>query len=122
MREIFLGPAFMGYLIMVGAFGAFLSTFVQSWWYAPDRAFWLTRLTYESKEDQKFARAFWLLAWLLAVIGSFVLAYNDPRLSHTSVWISAQTCMNIVSIWLLAKAVMAIAILVSWIKNWICGK
>lgn len=110
---------FLGILVMVAALVAFLTTFVLSWWYTSNRAFWLTRLTYDDVDTQKSARLFWLLAWLLAVVGSLIVSVNDPKLPHTFMWILLQTCFNMVITWLIAKVILAVAILVNWIKNWI---
>lgn len=127
MLEFFASVYFLGIILMAGACGLFLSVFIPSWYAGYPRRFWKARLTYEDDKDQQsVARFSWFAAWILAAIGSFLAAYNLQSIPHTFGWISAQTLYGIILIWLLAKAIVMLCILVQYIgygiiriKEWI---
>lgn len=127
MLEFFASAYFLGILLMAGGCILFLVTFFPSWYGGHLRRFWLTRLTYkDDKDQQSFVRFMWILAWLLSVIGSLVVAYNHPNVQHSFGSVLIQMLYYIVVIWLIAKAIMACFICVQHviqaiirIKEWI---
>ncbi len=129
MIEYFASTYFLGIIFMSLSCTLFLGVFFPSWYYGNPRQFWVARLTYADDEDQqKNSRAMWVFAWCTAVIGSVLTAYNLPNIPHTFWWILAQTIYGIILTWLMAKAIVALSILLQhiwfslcWVKNWICG-
>ncbi|MBR6355863.1 MAG: hypothetical protein IKR92_03305 [Alphaproteobacteria bacterium] len=127
MLEFISSVYFLGIILMAGACGLFLSVFFPSWYAGYPRRFWKARLTYkDDKDQQSVARFSWFAAWILAFIGSLLAAWNMESIPHTFWWITAQTLYGIVVIWLLAKAIVALCILVQYIgygiirlKRWI---
>ena len=124
--EFFLSAYFLGILIMSGACCFFLAVFFTSWYAGPPRRFWTSRLTYEDDPDQQsFVRATWSAAWILAIIGSFIVAYNHPKVIHAPYDILLQTAYGVFLIWLISKAIVAFCIFLQriWfvllrVKNW----
>ena len=129
MIEFFQSTYFLGILFMALSCILFLTVFFLSWYTNHPHRFWITRLTYvNDKEQQSFVRLTWLLAWLVAFIGSLITAYNHPEIPHTFWWILGQTVYGVILVWLLAKAILLLCILLQyicsgfiWLKDWICN-
>lgn len=127
MLEFYASAYFLGILIMTAACIFFLWIFFPSWYIGRPRRFWLARLTYDDDKDQQsVVRVMWLVAWIFAIIGSLVTAFNLKSVPHTFWWILLQTLYHILWIWLMAKAIIALCILVQHIgyviirlKQWI---
>lgn len=109
----------IGYLLLAFAVVCFIMVFSGSWWESSPRRFWLTCLTYEDGNQQSFYRFFWMFAWCAAIIGSWLVTHNDPRLEHEG-WIAIVNMALFTFIaWLLAKIVIGICILIWWLYRWI---
>lgn len=129
MIEYFGSAYFLGILLQSLSCVAFLIVFFPSWFGGRPRRFLVARLTYvNDKEQQSVVRFMWLLAWLTALVGSFVSAYNHSQIPHTFGWIFGQTVYGVVLSWLLAKAILALCIVLQYIwfglvriKEWICN-
>lgn len=107
---------FFGILLMVGSFIAFLAVFFPSWYAERPRRFWLVRLTYgDDKEQQIFVRIMWLSAWILAIIGSLIVRYNDSRIPHEPLWITCQCFCDILICWMMAKLIVLISIVLQYV-------
>lgn len=125
--DFFASAYFFGILLMGLSCVIFLTVFLPSWYEGYHRRFWITRLTYKDNNDQQsFVRFMWVFAWFLGFCGSFITSYNLGSIPHTFWWIFAQTCFEVILIWLMAKVIFAIIILLQYIwfgllriKNWI---
>lgn len=127
MLEFFASVYFLGIILMTGACGLFLSVFIPSWYAGYPRRFWKARLTYEDDKDQQsVARFSWFAAWILAFIGSALAIYNHPDFQF-DFWLgTAQVICDVFLVWLFAKVIVALCILVQYIgygiirlKQWI---
>ena len=126
MSEFLASAYFLGILMMSGACVLFLAVFLPSWYDGYPRRFWLTHLTYDNKDQQSCVRTLWLFAWIIAVIGSLLVAGNVDNQPVTFWQGLIQTLYNIFMIWLVAKAIVALCILGQYIglgfirlKQWI---
>ena len=109
----------IGYLLLALAVVCFIIVFAGSWWESSPRRFWLTGLTYEDKDQQGFYRFFWVAAWGVAIIGSWLVTHDNPRFEYEG-WIAiANTALLTFIAWLLAKIVIGICILIWWLYRWI---
>ena len=127
MLEFISSVYFLGIILMAGACGLFLSVFFPSWYAGYPRRFWMTRLTYEDDTDQQsVARFSWLTAWILALVGSILAACDHPHIQFDFWWGTLQVIYSILLVWLTAKVLVALSILVQYIgygvirlKQWI---
>ena len=117
--EFFTSTYFFGILLMSGAVTFFLPVFAMGWFKCSPRRFFKTCLSYETKEDQQFARFMWMIAWCLSMIGSLLVACNHPNIPHEFLPILVAMICSIIQIWVIAKVVFALFILVAKVKDWI---
>ena len=118
---------FLGFILMALSGALFFAVFLPSWYVGHPRRFWITRLTYPDDQDQQqFVRFVWLLAWVIALVGSFIAACNHPKMPHTLNLILGQAVYNVIVIWLVAKLSLVFCIIVRyvwlvfvWIKDWV---
>lgn len=124
----FLGSAyFLGIILMASSCALFCAVFFPSWYVGHPRRFWITRLTYpDDQKQQQFVRLMWLLAWIIAIVGSFIAAYNHPKIQHTFYWILEQSVYEVVLVWLIAKSLLVFYILLRyvwlafvWLRDWV---
>lgn len=125
--EFFASAYFLGILFLSGSCIFFLVVFFYSWYAELPRRFWISRLTYEDDADtQSIVRFSWAAAWLFAIIGSLLVAFNHPKVPHAPYDIMLQTAWGIFLIWLVAKVIVAACIFLQriWfvllrVKDWI---
>ncbi len=124
--EFFASAYFLGILFLSGSCIFFLVVFFHSWYGYRPRRFWTSRLTYEDADTQSMVRFAWATAWIFAIIGSFIVAFNHPKVPHAPYDILLQTAWEMFLIWLVAKVIVAACIFLQriWfvllrVKNWI---
>ena len=110
---------FFGILLLVGSVAFLLIPNVFSWFEGNPRRFWFARLTYKKPDDQAFVRSTWLIGAVLLVIGSSVLALNNPDIPAGIGWVLFDIVYWFLFTWIFIKVILLVFIVSSTLWNWI---